>query len=190
MEFLTVLLLGIALSMDAFAVSLCCGTNLHEKKFKTAVLIGFYFGLFQALMPLAGFKFGYMLEDMISAFDHWVAFGLLSIIGGKMLFEGIKTDPACKKSINVTKFSVVIALAVATSIDALIAGLSLAYMNMNIYTAISIIGITTFIFSYFGVYLGERFSYKLGNKAEIIGGIILILIGIKTLFEHLGIITL
>jgi len=190
MEFLTVLFLGIALSMDAFAVSLCCGANLHGKKFKTAIIVGFYFGLFQALMPLAGFKFGFMLEDMIAAFDHWVAFGLLAIIGGKMLMEGIKSDPTCKKSINITKFTVVIALAVATSIDALIAGLSLAYMDMNIYSAITIIGVTTFLFSYFGVYLGERFSYKLGSKAEIIGGIILILIGTKTLFEHLGIITL
>lgn len=185
MEFLSALMLGIGLSMDAFAVSMCCGASLRAHKMKVAIKLGIAFGFFQGFMPLIGYWIGDLFKAKIEAFDHWVAFILLAIIGGKMLFEALKED-SCGSSFEINKIWVLLGLSVATSIDALIAGLALPSLNMSPYLAVVIIGITTALFSFSGVYLGEKFCCKWGKKAEIFGALVLIGLGIKTLLEHLS----
>ncbi|MEI7594889.1 MAG: manganese efflux pump MntP family protein [Bacteroidota bacterium] len=184
MELFTVFLIALGLSMDAFAVALCCGAGLKKEKHKTALRVGLFFGIFQALMPLIGFKFGFFIKEYFDKVDHWIAFSLLAGIGGKMIYESFKSDN-CEKGFDISKLFVILSLSVATSIDALVAGLSLALIGLNVYFSIGIIGITTFLFSYFGVFMGEKFSCRWGSKAELIGGIILIIIGLKTLLEHI-----
>ena len=184
MDLFTIIFVAFALSMDAFAVSMCFGTSVGEHKNKVATTAGLFFGGFQAIMPLIGWGAGYFMKELIENFDHWVAFGLLIIIGVHMLIEASK-NTSCKKQYNTNSLWVMLTLALATSIDALAVGLSFAFLQIPILLAVAIIGVITFIVSFAGVHLGKKFSCILGNKAEIAGGIVLIGIGIKILVEHL-----
>lgn len=184
MNFLTLLSLAIALSMDAFSVSICKGLTTKKFSVKTAVLCGFWFGGFQALMPLIGYFLGAQFESIITSIDHWIAFGLLFLIGANMIREAFNEEKDENSSQNDVK--TMFLLAVATSIDALAIGVTFAFLQVEIWTAILIIGITTFIFSFAGVAIGNFFGSKYSKPASIIGGVILIFIGIKILLEHLG----
>ena len=200
MNFAEIILIGIGLSMDAFAVALCKGLSMKTLNVKAAFIIAGFFGFFQALMPLIGWLLGSTFEKYISSFDHWVAFGLLFIIGGKMLFDAIKE---LKEEIEAEEFRLKIPelflLAVATSIDALAIGITLACLgtsalgstaeNLSIWLCIVTIGAITFILSFIGVFIGNKFGARFKAKAEIAGGIVLILIGVKILLEHLNVIS-
>ena len=186
MGFLGILLLGIGLSMDAFAVSVCKGLAVRRADVKTALVCGAWFGFFQMLMPLIGYYLGRMFAEAIQAVDHWVAFGLLVLVGGNMIKESL--DKSEETSTPDLSFKAMLPLAVATSIDALAVGLSLAMAgNTNIYTAVLLIGLTTFALSALGVKVGSVFGSRYEKKAELAGGIILILLGLKILLEHLGV---
>jgi putative Mn2+ efflux pump MntP len=188
-------LIGVGLSMDAFAVSVCKGLKMRRLNKKNAAVIGLFFGGFQAIMPLIGWLLGKQFEKYITSFDHWIAFVLLAFIGGKMAIEAIKgdddeqNDDGGNKTSDGEKLDLkeLTMLAVATSIDALAVGITFAFLKVNILTAISIIGVTTFVLSIIGVAVGNKFGMKYKSKAEIVGGIVLILIGLKILLEHLGI---
>lgn len=169
--------------MDAFAVSITNGITIKHQRINNALKIGLFFGSFQALMPLIGWLTGLRLRDFISGIDHWVAFGLLSLIGGKMIYESTKIVRD-KEIISLNVF-VLLILSIATSIDALVVGLSFAFLKISIATPIIIIGIITFMLSFFGVLVGNRLGHFFENKMEIIGGFILIGIGIKILIQHL-----
>ena len=184
MGLLTIIFVGFALSMDAFAVSLCFGASAKKNKTAIAIKAGAFFGIFQAVMPLIGWAVGFYLKDFMHQFGHWIAFGLLAIIGIRMFYEAAKNKD-CKQIANANNIWVMLSLSIATSIDALVIGLSFAFLQIPILLAISIIGVITFFMSYIGVYLGRKLIYLLGNKAEIAGGIILMLIGIKILVENL-----
>ncbi|MFH0893533.1 MAG: manganese efflux pump MntP family protein [Bacteroidota bacterium] len=184
MGYLTIFFIALGLSMDAFAVSLCSGIGAKKNKFKTAITLASFFGFFQAAMPLIGWAAGYYFKDYITEADHWIAFVLLAFIGGKMLLESFK-NKGCQPARNTTKITVVLGLAIATSIDAMAAGLSFALLEIPLFHAVGIIGIVTFIVSFAGVYIGGRTFRLLGKKAEMAGGIVLIAIGIKILLEHL-----
>ena len=179
----TLITLAIGLSMDAFAVSICKGLALKKITFGNAALVGLWFGGFQALMPLLGYFLGAQFKDYITAFDHWIAFGLLIIIGAKMIKEAFSKDEECANgSLNPKTMAV---LAVATSIDALAVGITFAFLEVKIVPAVCLIGCTTFLFSAAGVKIGNVFGTKYKKKAEIVGGVVLILLGIKILLEHL-----
>lgn len=181
---ITIIIIAFSLAMDAFAVSMCLGTTAGLQKKAIARKAAFFFGGFQAAMPLIGWVLGFYLKSYIEDVDHWVAFGLLVFIGLRMISEAVRSK-GCAKTYNVTSLWVMITLSVATSIDALAVGLSLALLDIPILLSVAIIGVITFAISYIGVYIGKRFCCILGNKAEFTGGIILILIGIKILIEHL-----
>lgn len=186
MGFWELLLLGVGLSMDAFAVSVCKGLAMRKATLKAELTCGVWFGGFQALMPLIGFFLGTLFAEAIQAFDHWIAFGLLALIGGNMLKEalGDEEDSGDADLSIKTMFL----MAVATSIDALAVGISLAMAgDVNIWTAIFLIGVTTFLLSAVGVAVGNVFGSRYEKKAELAGGVILILLGIKILLEHLGV---
>lgn len=183
---ITILLIAIGLAMDAFAVSLCVGASLKNHKSKTAFKVSSYFGAFQAFMPLIGWFVGGFFREKIEAYDHWIALILLAFVGGKMLYEAFKKD-SCERTFKIENFTVLLTLAFATSIDALVVGLSISMLEMPIIISVSIIGIITFIISFIGVYLGKHYCCVLGNKAEILGGIVLIAIGVKIVLEHLQI---
>ncbi|MGN0553581.1 MAG: manganese efflux pump MntP family protein [Oscillospiraceae bacterium] len=190
MGFAELFLIGVGLSMDAFAVSVCKGLNMRGKvNFKHAGVIALFFGGFQALMPLVGYFLGIGFEKYITKIDHWIAFVLLGFIGGKMIVEAIKEwnaeDKQEEDKLDIKELTI---LAVATSIDALAVGITFAFLSVNIWSAISIIGVTTFVLSIIGVVIGNKFGSKYKSKAELAGGIILVLMGIKILLEHLGII--
>lgn len=186
MGFWELLLLGVGLSMDAFAVSVCKGLAMKKATLKAELTCGLWFGSFQALMPLIGFFLGTLFADAIQAFDHWIAFGLLALIGFNMLKEAFGDEEENADADLSVKTMFV--MAVATSIDALAVGISLAMAgNVNIFIAITLIGITTFLLSAVGVAVGNIFGSRYEKKAEIAGGVILILLGIKILLEHLGI---
>ena len=192
MGFISIFMTGIGLSMDAFAVSLAKGICLKEDELKYSLRVSLFFGGFQALMPLLGWWVGRYFESYIKSFDHWIAFILLGIIGGKMLIEAIKElnsskDGDIKAECERDEFSYkkLTVLAIATSIDALAVGVSFAFLSVSIIPSITIIGITTFVLSFFAVFLGKKLGEYMQSYAEIIGGIILIAIGIKILFEHL-----
>ena len=194
MVLLEVFLIGIGLSMDAFAVSVCKGLGMTKLNKKQALTIGLYFGGFQALMPLIGYYLGTMFASFITGFDHWIAFILLVFIGGKMLIEAIRDkddETEIEKDLALNHGEMFL-LAVATSIDALAVGITfaLAYENFSIWIAILIIGLTTCVLSIIGVVIGNFFGIRYKKSAEIVGGIILILIGLKILLEHLGILVL
>lgn len=185
------LLIGIGLAMDAFAVSICKGLAMQKVDKKQAIVIGLFFGGFQALMPFIGWLLGTRFQSYITSFDHWIAFVLLGFIGGKMIYEALQ--PAedecgcmCKQQEKLDLKDMFI-LAVATSIDALAVGITFAFLNYPIVEAVSIIGVTTFFISVGGVYVGNFFGTRYKKKAELAGGIILVLIGKKILLEHLGI---
>ena len=180
------LLLSIGLAMDAFAVSVCKGISMKKMNWKKAIIIGLYFGGFQALMPTIGYFLGSAFQSLITSIDHWIAFILLGIIGGGMIKESFEDD---KENVNDdVGFKTMIILAIATSIDALAVGITFAFFNVNLILAVSLIGIITFIISVIGTKIGNRFGDKYERKAEMVGGIILIFLGIKILLEHIGII--
>lgn len=187
MEIYEILLIGIGLAMDAFAVSICKGLSMKKMNWKNAIIIALYFGVFQALMPLIGYFLGMTFESIVTTFDHWVAFALLTLIGGGMIKESF--DDEDDKKNDKVDFKTMVVLAIATSIDALAIGITFAFFDVNIVLAVSIIGIITVIISVLGVKIGNRFGDKYQNKAQLMGGIILVLLGFKILFEHLGIIS-
>ena len=187
--FIELLLMGIGLAMDAFAVSICKGLGMKKVNKKQAVVIGVFFGGFQALMPLIGWILGKQFERYITSVDHWIAFILLGFIGGKMIVESLKKEEEeeIEKSDKPLDLKEMFILAIATSIDALAIGITFAFLGTPIIEAIAIIGIVTFLISIGGVYVGNFFGSKYKNKAEFAGGLILVLLGIKILLEHLGI---
>lgn len=190
MSTLTIILTGIGLSMDAFAVSLSKGFCLRKNIFRNALKISIFFGISQAVMPLIGWLCGIYFEGYIKFIDHWIAFILLSLLGGKMIYESLKeenpeTAVECSLDEEDLKNKDLLVLAIATSIDALAVGISFAFLNVNIISSIAIIGIITFIVCFAGVYLGKALGNILKKYSEIIGGVILIFIGFKILIEHL-----
>ena len=193
MGFVELFLIGVGLSMDAFAVSICKGLGMKRLNMKQALVIGLFFGGFQALMPLIGWALGTQLADFITPIDHWIAFILLVLIGGKMLLdafrEGDEEDADEPKDTRLD-FKELLMLAIATSIDALAVGITFAFLGVNIVVAIAVIGVTTFVLSVMGVAVGHAFGARYEKGATIAGGIVLILIGCKILLEHLGIIAL
>lgn len=214
MGIIEILLIAVGLSMDAFAVALCKGLHMRTRDTRQAIVIALFFGVFQAVMPLIGWALGKQFENYIQTVDHWIAFVLLSIIGGKMLYEAFHKEacpddacavsttdsaiPACgdRNASNEKSFPArndklnikeLLALAVATSIDALTVGITFAFLKVSILPAVSLIGMTTFILSFAGVFIGHSFGTRLKTKAEVAGGVVLILIGLKILLGHLGI---
>ena len=190
MTFTEILLIGIGLSMDAFAVAVSKGLSMQKINYKAGLIIALFFGVFQAGMPLIGYFAAIRFERYIVAADHWVAFGLLLFIGGKAIVEAIKEIRSGEKKEETFKlrYGELVVLAFATSVDALAVGISFAFLSVQIWKSVSIIGVTTFLISFVGVCIGNRFGAKLKAKAEIAGGVILILIGLKILLEHLGVI--
>ena len=185
MDLLTLLTLAVGLAMDAFAVSICKGLAMIEKVLKKGIIVGLWFGGFQALMPTIGFFLGTQFKDQITSIDHWIAFVLLGLIGINMVKEALSNDEEqADDSIAVKEMFM---LAVATSIDALAVGITFAFLNVHIVSAASMIGVCTFLISFAGVKIGNIFGTKYKSKAELAGGIILILLGFKILFEHLHI---
>lgn len=185
MGFIELFVLAVGLSMDAFAVSICKGLSLGKIKAKHMCIAGAWFGGFQALMPLIGYYLGKFFADMITQYDHWIAFILLAFIGGNMVKESFDGDECIDCSMKAKSMFV---LAVATSIDALAVGVTFAFLRVSILPAVSFIGIVTFVCSAIGVKIGSIFGAKYRSKAELCGGIILIVIGLKILIEGLGII--
>ena len=177
-------LIAVGLSMDAFAVSICKGLSMCRFSPRHALVIGAYFGGFQALMPLAGYLLGVRFQDAITAYDHWIAFLLLGIIGCNMIREALRgEEESCDASIAVRDMLV---LAVATSIDALAAGVTFAFLRVQILPAVAFIGCTTFVLSIVGVRVGTVFGARYKSRAELAGGGILVLMGVKILVEHLA----
>lgn len=187
MSIFEIVLIGISLAMDAFAVSICKGLSMKELNKKKTIIIGIYFGFFQFLMPTIGYFLGNSFEQIVKNVDHWIAFILLGTIGFNMVKESF--DNEIEKRNDKIDFKTMIFLAIATSIDALAVGLTFAFYDVNIILASVFIGIITFFLSVIGVILGFKFGDKFQNKAELVGGILLILIGFKILLEDLGIIT-
>ncbi len=184
MDILNIIVIALGLAMDAFAVSITSGLTIKNLKIKYAFRIALFFGVFQAFMPLVGWLAGLSLKDFISGIDHWIAFGLLCLIGCKMIYESIKIESS-EREINPLNVYVLLVLSVATSIDALVVGVSFAFLMISIATPIIVIGIVTFLLSFVGVFVGNRSGHFFEGKIEIIGGLILISIGIKILIEHL-----
>jgi putative Mn2+ efflux pump MntP len=184
MSLLEIIFIAFALSMDAFAVSITLGLSVEKPKIKEIILPGLYFGFFQAFMPIIGYFSSIYFADKIKEFDHWIAFILLGIIGGKMIKDSLSKEEE-KVNQNVFQFMKMIILAVATSIDALVIGITFAVFKVNIFMAVIITGSVTFLISMIGVKLGNIFGLRFKSKAEIIGGVVLILLGIKILIEHI-----
>ena len=187
MGFWELVLLAVGLSMDAFAVSICKGLSMKKATVKAGVTCGAWFGGFQALMPLIGFLLGSMFSEAIEAFDHWIAFGLLGIIGFNMLKEAFCKCSECEEADADLSVKTMFLMAVATSIDAMAAGISLAMDSANIVLNVLCIGITTFVLSGIGVKVGNVFGSRFEKNAQIAGGVILILLGVKILLEHMGV---
>lgn len=181
MNIIDILFIGLGLSMDAFAVSVCKGLAMKKMNVKKALVCSLYFGVFQALMPLVGYLLGSGFKNVVSSVDHWIAFVLLGIIGINM----IKEAKSCEAVNDAMDVKTMLTLAVATSIDALAIGVTFAFLKVSIIPAISIIGTTTFVCCFIGVKLGSIFGEELKTKAEIVGGAVLILMGTKILIEHL-----
>ena len=187
MGFAELFVLAIGLSMDAFAVSICKGLSMKKAGLKEGAICGAWFGGFQALMPVIGFFLGTLFAEAIEAFDHWVAFGLLAIIGINMLKEAFSKCDCCEEHNADLSVKGMFVMAVATSIDALAVGISLAMAgNVNIWLAMLLIGVVTFLMCALGVKIGNIFGSKFEKKAQIAGGVILVLLGTKILLEHLG----
>lgn len=185
MDALTVILIASGLAMDAFAVSIANGMNTPTNRRRSALLTAAFFGGFQMLMPAIGWFIGLSLQSIIMAVDHWVAFGLLAFIGAKMIYDGAKKEPEQKASASNLKLHTLLVLAVATSIDALMVGLSFAFLQTDILLPIAVIGVVTFGLSFVGFYFGCNLGRFFGNRIKIVGGIVLILIGLRILLEHL-----
>ena len=187
MGFIELFLIAVGLSMDAFAVSVCKGLSVKKVGVKHAALAGLYFGGFQFLMPVIGYLLGFRFESVIETVDHWVAFVLLAFIGGNMIKESFGKAEELNDDFGVRTM---LLMAVATSIDALAVGITFAFLEVQILPAAGLIGVTTFLLSFAGIYIGNVFGARYKSKAELAGGIILVLIGVKILLEHLGILSL
>ena len=183
MQVLTLLIIAVGLSMDAFAVSICKGLSICKVHPKNALSVALWFGGFQALMPVLGYFLGVSFADFVSTVDHWIAFVLLAVIGGKMVKESFEKDDSCEVNPDFS-FKTMFAMAVATSIDALAVGVSFAFLKVNIWTAVLMIGLTTGVLSAVGIYLGNLFGSRYKSKAEFVGGLILVGMGLKILLEH------
>ena len=181
MHFVEIILIAVGLAMDAFAVSVSKGLSMN-KSYKKSLVIGLYFGFFQALMPLIGYFLGFSFESIVTRIDHYIAFTLLTIIGLSMVLE------SSEEYDDKIDFKTMILLSIATSIDALAVGVTFAFLNVNIISSIIVIGIITFIISFLGVLIGNKFGSFFKNKAQIFGGFILIITGLKILLEHLRVI--
>jgi len=185
MGLITITIIALALAMDAFAVSIVSGTVYKQLKVKHALRMALSFGAFQAFMPLIGSLAGLTIRDHIAEYDHWVAFGLLAAVGGKMIYESFKIAPADKNS-NPANVMVLLFLSIATSIDALAVGITLSILKDSIVLAVTIIGLVTFVLSYIGVYIGKKVGHFFEGQIEAIGGFVLIALGLKILIEHLA----
>lgn len=194
MDFVSLFLIAVGLSMDAFSVAICKGLSMQRATAERCSVVGLWFGGFQALMPVAGYFLGYNFRDAIVSVDHWIAFALLALIGINMIREAVGKDDenkggdcgcGCGRESEELSARKMFPMAVATSIDALAVGVSFAFLNVNIWTSAAAIGVTTFVLSFVGVKVGNIFGSKYKSKAELAGGIILILIGLKILLEHL-----
>ncbi|MBM6852825.1 manganese efflux pump [Mediterraneibacter glycyrrhizinilyticus] len=185
MGLIELFILAVGLSMDAFAVSVCKGLAMPKITVKKTLIVGLWFGGFQALMPAIGYLLGVQFRDQITSIDHWIAFILLGIIGANMIKEACSGD--CEEESDSLDVKTMFLLAVATSIDALAVGITFAFLNVHLLAAVSFIGVTTFTLSAIGVKIGNVFGTKYKSKAEFAGGVILILLGVKILLEHLGI---
>jgi putative Mn2+ efflux pump MntP len=188
MNLIELLLIAIGLSMDAFSVSICKGLTTKSFSWRMALACGLWFGGFQVIMPIVGYVLGAQFQEFIEAYDHWIAFGLLFLIGANMIREAIWGEKEEGENNSSLDFKTMFLLAIATSIDALAVGVSFACIQEKLWSSVIIIGITTFLFSILGVKIGHVFGSKYEKSAGILGGIILILIGLKILLEHLGII--
>jgi putative Mn2+ efflux pump MntP len=184
MGLITIIIIAVGLAMDAFAVSVVSGSAYKQLKIQHAFRIAVFFGGFQAIMPLIGSLAGISIKEYIAGYDHWVAFALLSAVGAKMIYESFKIA-SDEKNFNPENILVLLVLSVATSIDALVVGITLSFLQVSIATAVIIIGLVTFTLSYLGVLIGKRFGHFFENKIEALGGLVLIGLGAKILFEHL-----
>jgi len=184
MEIVTIVFLGIGLAMDALAVSIVTGSVYKELHIKHALRMALFFGGFQALMPIIGSLAGLSLKAYIAAYDHWIAFGLLGLVGGKMIFEAFEIKSA-EKNLDPSNVLILLTLSVATSVDALAVGFALSLLVSSLAFAVTMIGVITFGLSYAGVSIGKRFGHFFESKIEIFGGLILIAIGVKILVTHL-----
>ncbi|EAI0690176.1 TPA: manganese efflux pump [Campylobacter coli] len=184
MDLYSLIFLSCALAMDAFAVSLCKGFSVKKLNLRHYVITGAYFGGFQALMPAIGYVIGITFASFIASIDHWIAFVLLSLIGLKMIKESFE-DESCDTNSNQFGFKIMFALAIATSIDALAIGVSFAFLKVNLFLALFLIGSITFVLCAVALEIGNKFGTRFKNKAEFLGGIVLIALGIKILIEHL-----
>ena len=189
MNFIELLLIAVGLSMDAFSVSICKGLTTKKFSWRMALVCGLWFGFFQALMPIIGYFLGAQFQEMIEAYDHWIAFSLLFLIGANMIREAVWGKKEEGENNGALDFKTMFLLAIATSIDALAVGVSFACIQVKLWSSVIIIGLTTFVFSVLGVKIGNVFGSKYEKSAGIVGGIILILIGLKILLEHLGVIS-
>ena len=181
-------LIGVGLSMDAFAVALCKGLSRRRVNYAHAAVIALFFGVFQAVMPLIGWVLGTQFARYITSVDHWIAFALLGYIGGKMIWDALHEAPETAPCAGEGRLDLkeLLMLAVATSIDALAVGITFAFLQVSILPAVATIGLITFALSFAGVVVGNRFGTRFQKKAEIAGGVVLVLIGLKILLEHLG----
>jgi len=184
MGLITIIVIAIGLAMDAFAVSIVSGAAYKRLHLRHALRIAVFFGGFQAIMPLIGSLAGLSVKQHIADYDHWVAFGLLGAVGGKMIYESFKIKPA-RANRSPANIPVLLVLSVATSIDAFAVGITLSLITASIAVAVTIIGLVTFVLSYLGVFIGKKFGHFFENKIEALGGIVLIAIGLKILLEHL-----
>ena len=186
MTILDLIVLAIGVSMDAFAVSIAKGLATQRLRSRHYASVAMWFGGFQALMPVLGYFIGARFASVVSSYDHWIAFGLLVLIGGKMLYDTLFGDDEAEEADADFRFKTMFVLAVATSIDALAVGVSLAFLQANIWWSITLIGLTTAAFSALGLRLGNIFGSHYKRSAEITGGVVLILIGTKILLEHIA----
>lgn len=190
MGFVELFLIGVGLSMDAFAVSICKGLGMSRLNMRQAAVIALFFGGFQALMPLIGWALGSQLAELITPIDHWIAFALLAFVGGKMLWDAFHEDDEQGGEAKDAKLDLkeLLMLAIATSIDALAVGITFAFLQVAIVPSVTIIGVTTFVLSLVGVAVGHFFGARFEKPATIAGGVVLVLIGVKILLEHLGVV--
>ena len=185
MSLIELFLIAVGLSMDAFAVSICKGLSVRKAEPRHSLIVGAYFGGFQALMPAIGYVLGRQFESLITSVDHWIAFVLLGFIGGNMIREALKGEQ--EELDDSFTFRTMLPLAIATSIDALAMGVTFAFLQVQIVPAVLFIGVTTFVLSAVGLKVGNVFGAKYKSRAELFGGVVLVLMGIKILLEHLGI---
>lgn len=189
--FIELFVIGVGLSMDAFAVAVCKGLGMKMVNWRHAFVIALMFGGFQGLMPLIGWALGSQLTSLIEPVDHWIAFVLLAFIGGKMLWDAFRGDDGCETcgcAEEKLDMRELLMMAVATSIDALAVGVTFAFLGVNVMAAVVVIGVTTFALSFVGVVVGNRFGARFEKPATVAGGVVLVLIGLKILLEHLGVI--